>query len=503
MATRKDQLDAFVFARRRMVANLVAPSPTGSDEGAPRPVKTFFTSAILSVIAVAGVAVLGVFKPSAPSGWEGGLAVDSSSGAAYIYSKQDTALHPILNITSARLLLGDKFKKFDVPNKTINSMKIGAPFGILGAPPDVPAAADVDLSQWNLCVQSKSNANQALSGGKTVLEIGYQNSNENPVNANTGFVVHDSAGTNYLIAGDRAYPIADTNVLAALTNSPAVGGTEGPWVSSAWLGAFTTGSTLRFPTLAGLGDPLPNGSGPGVRVGDYGTLLTSDGTTVGYIATRTGLVEINMFVYSLFTRSPRVSALSVKPMTLNPSQVIAASPKPELHSAGDSFGDVATDWPQNQVTPLDSDGAHPGFGVFCVSFSGSFDGNPPRLTLSYGTSLPQDLGPGGGVLQTAGTSLADYVLVRPGHAVLARDVSGGNSLNVGPEYLITDTGTRYLMAPGSGTPNSQGSQPSAATMLQYDKIAPSKVPDSWMKLVQVGTELDPQAAGQTPSLTQQ
>jgi len=504
MATRKDQLDAFVFARRRMVANLVAPSPTGSDEGAPRPVKTFFTSAILSAIAVAGVAVLGVFKPSAPSGWESGLAVDSSSGAEYVYSQQDTALHPILNISSARLLLGDKFKKYDVPDKTINGMKIGAPFGILGAPPDVPVAADVDLTRWNLCLQSKSAANQAQAGGKTVLEIGYQNGGENPVNQDTGFVVHDSSNTNYLITGDRAYPIDGAAVLSTLTGSPAAtGGTEGPWVSAAWLKAFAPGSTLRFPTLAGLGGPLTGLSGqPGTHVGDYGTLLTSNGT-VGYIETQTGLVEVNMFVYSLYKAAPAVSGQGAALMTLNSSMVNAAQVKNELTTAPDSFGQAATDWPQNTVTPLDSDGVHPGFGVFCVTFSGQFDGNLPQLSLSYGTALPQPLGPGGGVVQTAGTSLADVVLVQPGHAALARDVSGGNSQTVGPEYLVTETGTRYMMSPGSGDQNSQNSQPSAAQMLQYSKVDVSKVPDSWMKLVQVGAELDPQAAGQTPSLTEQ
>ncbi len=504
MATRKDQLDAFVFARRRMVANLVAPSPTGSDEGAPRPVKTFVTSAILSAIAVAGVAVLGVFKPSAPNGWESGLASDSSSGATYVYSPQDSALHPILNITSARLLLGDKFKKFDVPDKTINSMKIGAPFGILGAPQDVPAASSVDLTRWNLCLQSKSAANQALSGGKTILEIGDQGGAENPVNQDTGFVVHDSANINYLITGDRAYPIASSSVLSTLTGSPATsGGTEGPWVSAAWLAAFAPGGTLKFPTLDGLGDPLTVPRQPGTKIGDYGTLLTPTGT-VGYIETQTGLVEVNMFVYSLYKAAPQVSLAGATQMTLNSSLVNAAQAKPELTDASGSFGNVSSNWPQNTVTPLDSDGVHPGFGVFCVTFTaGGFDGDQPRLSLSYGTALPVPLGPGGGVVQAAGTSLADVVLVQPGHAAMARDVSGGNSQNAGPVYLITDTGTRYMMAPGSGDQNSQNSQPSAAKMLQYGNVKVAAVPDSWMKLVQVGAELNPQAAGQTPSLTEQ
>jgi hypothetical protein len=40
-------------------------------------------------------------------------------------------------------------------------------------------------------------------------------------------------------------------------------------------------------------------------------------------------------------------------------------------------------------------------------------------------------------------------------------------------------------------------------MLQYDKVAVSPVPDSWMSLVQSGSPLDPQSAGQTPTITQQ
>jgi type VII secretion protein EccB len=506
MATRKDQLDAFVFARRRMVANLVAPSPTGSDEAAPRPVKTFVTSAILSAIAVAGVAVLGVFKPSAPNGWQSGLAVDSSSGAAYIYAQQDKQLHPILNITSARLLLGTSFKKFDVPDNVINgsNMTIGAPFGILGAPQDVPTAGSVDLTQWNLCLQSKSSENQTLAGGKTVLEIGYPAANESQVNQYTGFVVHDSGGVNYLITGDYAYPIADTNVLNALTSGSAgANGTEGPWVSSAWLKAFAPGTPLRFPTLTGIGDNLTGLSGqPGQHVGDYGTVTTVNGT-VGYIETRTGLVSVNNFVYSLYVAGPQVSENNAKPMSLNISQVNLAQATNEQMDASRSFGHVAGDWPQNSVTTLDSDGVHPGFGAFCVSFDGTFDGNVPHLNLSYGTGLPQSLGSGGGIVQSGGTSLADVVLVKSGHAALARDVSGGDSQNTGPQYLVTDTGVRYPLAPGTSGQNGQNSQPSAVKMLQYDKLPVSPVPDSWMNLVQPGSLLDPQAAGQTPPITQQ
>lgn len=505
MATRKDQLDAFVFARRRMVANLVAPSPTGSDEAAPRPVKTFFTSAILSAIAVAGVAVLGVFKPSAPSGWESGLAIDSSSGAPYVYSPQDKELHPVLNTTSARLLLGKNFKKFDVPDSVINgsNMSIGAPIGILDAPPDVPTAGNVDLNQWTLCLDSADHARQAQPGGKTVLEVGYGPRNESTADQ-IGFVVHDPRNKNYLVSGDYAYPVADNGVLTALTStSVAPGGTEGPWVSDAWLSAFRSGTPLQLPTVEGLGDPVPGQ--PGRHVGDYGTLTGANDQQVGYIETRDGLVEVSYFVYTLYTAGPATLSGAHQIPDLTESAVVAAQPKDE-RTDPTSLLNAGGDWPQNRLTTLDSDAQTSGFGVLCVNFSGGFDGDLPHLTLYYGTQLPQKLPAGITVPSNGQSPHADYVMVEPGHAALARDVSGGVSQNSGPEYLVPDTGIRYLMTPnatlpGKG-PNGSSITTSAAAQLQYTGVVkPTPVPDNWMRLIPVGSPLDPQAAGETPPLT--
>lgn len=506
MATRKDQLDAFVFARRRMVANLVAPSPTGSDEGAPRPVKTFFTSAILSAIAVAGVAVLGVFKPAAPSGWEAGLAVDSSSGAAYVYSPQDKQLHPVVNITSARLLLGTNFKKFDVPDSVINgpNVTIGAPIGILNAPPDVPTAGNVDLTQWTLCLDSASHSDQRPSKGSTILEVGYGAGSDSTVQQNTGFVVHDSNDTNYLVTGDYAYPIQDNRVTSQLTNVFVSSGTAaGPWVSNAWLKAFRPGTPLQVPTVDGLGDSLgslPNQ--PGTNIGDFGTVSGENGQQGGYyIETADGLVQVNNFVYTLYKVGPAGTAKHVHQLALTESQVLNAKPRAELTNPTSLLG-TGSDWPQNVVTILDGDGQSAGFGVLCANFSGSFDGDLPHISLYFGTHLPQPL-PTGVTVQGSGQSLADYVLVKAGHAALARKVSGGNSLSTGSEYLVTETGTQYLMTPSAKLvgASADAKQVSAAQMLQYDKVAVTTVPTNWMSLLPSGPALDPQAAGGPPSLT--
>ncbi|HEU5333526.1 MAG TPA: type VII secretion protein EccB [Actinocrinis sp.] len=509
MATRKDQLDAFVFARRRMVSNLVAPSPTGSDEAAPRPVKTFFTSAILSAIAVAAVVVLGVFKPSAPGGWESGLAVDSTSGASYIYSPQDKELHPVVNITSAKLILGDKFKKFDVPDNVIHGadVTIGAPFGILAAPPDVPTSGNVNLTQWSLCVQAKSAADPTKSGGHTILEIGYGAGGDSVVSGSSGFVVHDSTNQNYLVTGDYEYPISsDNQPLNALTGSTVPGQTaQGPWVSSTWLKAFQQGTEIQFPTVQGLGDPLTGlQNQPGTHVGDYGQVTDANGVQTNYIETKIGLISVSPFVYKLYTFNPDLFRHQIKSVTITPSQASAAGARDEVANPSDLTG-AGADWPQKAVLPIDYDGKQPNVSVFCAGFSGKFDpSGAPALALYYGADLPHPLDTNAGVAQN-GSTLADVVYVQPGHAVLARAVTSGQSATSGTVYLVPDTGTRYTMAGEENTTGSDGkpAKVSAVGQLQYTNVGVQAVPQNWVQLIQSGPQLDPVAAGQTPSLTGQ
>src|SRR5437879_2808749 len=54
MAKRRDELAAYTFARKRTVAAFLAPSPGGSDEGAPRPVHMVMPSLAVGVVLVVG-----------------------------------------------------------------------------------------------------------------------------------------------------------------------------------------------------------------------------------------------------------------------------------------------------------------------------------------------------------------------------------------------------------------------------------------------------------------
>jgi type VII secretion protein EccB len=514
VATRKDQLDAFNFARRRMVANLVAPTATGSDEGAPRPVRTFATSIILSAIAVAAVAVLGVFKPSAPSGWQAGLAVDSSSGAAYI--DQNNQLHAIYNITSARLLLGSKFQKFDVPDSTLNGsgIPVGSPVGILGAPEDVPAAGNMNLRQWSLCQNETDPNNETVAGGNTYLEVGYwPAASSTPQGqwtsaSGTAMIVHDTANQVYLIDGNYKYPLgndqtSETTVQDLLDglnqeNPFVTGNVTGFWVSDAWLSAFATGSVIAYPTLDDLRGQ-PSSANQLGYIGEYGPAGGGGG---GYVQTATGVVKLDTFAYDLYTSNPSLKDHGVKPFpagVLTQSAVNAANPGgPPLASSAFDSGTYGSNWPVEAPALEGTDTSSPGNDNVCVGYDGSSDSDAAVLTtwlsgaLPYGSPSSQF-----GLSQPGSTTYANVVMVKPGYGLIAQGSNGG-STGSGSDYLIEDSGYRYALLSDQTSNSGSTTTISAIDQLGYAKVGVETVPSGLLDLIASGTQLDPDKAGLTP-----
>ena len=510
MANGKEQLDAFKFGRRRIVANLIAPSPTGSDEGAPRPVRTFFASIRIGVVGVAAMIVLGYIHPSAPSGWQGGLAEDSTTGAAYVFDKNDGELHPVLNVTSAQLLLGKNFTKYDVPDSVIVAQKMGAPYGILGAPPVVPSAAETDLNSWTMCQTAKNPTNQATPGGQTVLEVGYGQGSMTVVNGANGFIVHDSKGRDYLLYGNFSYLISPVRGLMGSLDGSGNDetGPVGPWVDDTFLQAFQAGSPITdFPAVQGLGSAVTVPNQPqNAKVGSFGMFATSNGNSY-YIETKAGLAQVTEFVYYLYASNGALTNAGVSggfSPALTQSEITSAVPINEQKNPVD-IRNVGATWPTEQVTTEDLDAIAPNSSVLCVNYDGKFAADPagdqvPQLAIWYGSQLP-DSTSGAGV-GTAGNQYANVVDVAAGHGALSRDVANGNSATAGPLYLTVSTGSRYELMTDAAPAGSTGPGASAQGQLQYEGIKPEPVPDNWMSLVPAGARLDPSAAGSPYKTTQ-
>jgi hypothetical protein len=297
----------------------------------------------------------------------------------------------------------------------------------------------------------------------------------------------------YMIDGDYAYPVANSDVAFALTGTTMnTNQTKGPFVPDSWLSAFTPGGTIQVPTVPGAGDPVSSslGNQPGNTIGDYGKTGSSY-----YIETGSGLVEVSQFVYTLYVSAPPAG---VQPMTLSASAAAGASNNPN------ALDGTSPTWPQDvQNAVADATGNDGNYAVVCAIFTGSFDGGGvPHLSLYTGSNLPHPLSADGGISQQVQNApqLANVMDVESGHAAIFQVAQSGTGKGTGTEYLLPSTGTMYPLAGKETFTQLNGKQTSAsaAHQLGYDSLAAEGVPASFTNLVSTGQMLDPIKAGQTP-----
>src|SRR4051812_6730445 len=115
MAARRDELNAYTFARKRTVAAFLKPGPFGSIENAPRPIRVMVPSMVVGALIVAGFGAYGMLKPALPQGWKTPakqVLVGDKSTTRYVVlrsktkdanGKREVLLHPVLNLASAKL----------------------------------------------------------------------------------------------------------------------------------------------------------------------------------------------------------------------------------------------------------------------------------------------------------------------------------------------------------------------------------------------------------------
>ena len=160
MASRRNELSAYTFSRRRTIAAFLQPSGGGNEEDVPKPRRAFMPSLIVGAVAVAGFGAYGMIKPSAPLKWDQANAVIVDKQTTTRYVMLDGQLHPVLNIASARLLLGVDSTVEEVDDSVLNSGSVphGATLGIPYAPDSLPTAKDAATPKtWAECDRPASD----------------------------------------------------------------------------------------------------------------------------------------------------------------------------------------------------------------------------------------------------------------------------------------------------------------------------------------------------------
>ena len=173
MATKKDLVEAYAFSRRRLVTAFVSGAPGGREVEPSRPGRSIVGGLALAVLLIAGAAIAGIFTSNVDPGWadEAGLVISKEEAEVFVItgSDGDPVLHPILNITSAKLILGSEVEPKVIPEEYIAEVEIGSDLGIFGAPYDVPDVSRLVESGWTSCTDDADGGLRlSLSGDPLV-----------------------------------------------------------------------------------------------------------------------------------------------------------------------------------------------------------------------------------------------------------------------------------------------------------------------------------------------
>ncbi|MFG1653130.1 type VII secretion protein EccB [Micromonospora sp. NPDC049275] len=450
MPSRQDQLHSYQFSVQRAVAALVMRETDPAQSPFRRLAGAGLASVLVAAIGLGGFALYGLFAGGG-TGWRdpGAVIVEKESGARFVYREQK--LHPVLNYTSALLIVGaDRSKTVLVSRRSIDGVPRGLPLGIADAPDSLPAPGRLAAAAWTVC---------STAGGedpRSALLIGTEPDGGRSLGDDALLLRHPDGGL-HLVWHQHRYLIRDPNrVLAALatTRSRSVP------VAPALLNALPAGVDLAPPALPGEGQASTRV--PGATIGQVYLVRNSGGGRQYAVALDGGLAGITELQAGLLLA--RTGQGESEPMTLG--RFAALPTMPDLAPSG------PTAPPPVPPRLASSDDA-----AICARVGD--DGGAGEVL--SGVRLP-DLAAVPRTAPSGGAALADHVVVQPGGGAVV-EAAAAPGASGGAVSVVTDLGRRYVLADRE-----------VLAMLGYRDVRPVRLPAGLVSLVPAGATLDPAAA---------
>ncbi|MGW2702661.1 type VII secretion protein EccB [Streptomyces sp. NPDC001340] len=505
MASQRDELNAYTFAKRRTLAAFLQPSASGTEEGAPKPLRAVVPSLVAGALTLAVFGAWGMFQPTAPSGWDKPgtrVIVGKQSTTRYVVLKTDktTRLHPVLNLASARLLMnGADYQVIQVSDKILDSGKLprGPILGIPYAPDRLPSAEEAGKpKRWAVCEQPGGK-------GETVQQATFvlaqrdaaKTDGTGRLRGGDALYVKTRTGERYLVdARGTSYAVTGTESDALTT---ALVGTRKPQlVTKEWLATLHQGDPIKFPQLpSGVGSPAQVPGQLSEAENKIGMVLrteTGDGTK--YYVVLPGKVQpISEFTAWLLISSPQTASLNMNGEARTVGlQDFTADPT--------AFAGQAAKWPQQRARQVNSVASGSARDTVCSVLRDVSADSDSTTTMSTwaGTDYPAEI-----------TADGTGTYVTPGTGLLYTQIQGTET-GAGALFLVTDTGLRYAVqangdsdsrksdigADGKNTSDGTPEPSEAQVKLGYQNVRPAKVPAVWSEFLAKGPRLDTNSARQ-------
>lgn len=375
---------------------------------------------VAAVLGCAGAGILALLDP-APDVSRETIMVGGDSGQMYI--RADDTVHPVFNLASARLILGQPAEPAAVRDSDIAGTRRGGLLGIPGAPSVLPPHRDPTAAagvSWTVCddiADADRGRPRLVSTSVVARESGAAQGRA--TTADEIMLVSQEDEGWLLRHGTRArIDLEDGDLLAILSLS----GINPRPVTAALLDPLPEVTPVSRPDIAMAGEPVDYGLSD-LRIGQVFTVDTATGMQT-YVALSDGVQDVGPVVADVIRSTSTVgSVVEVAPDQMNVPRSVSL--------------DVEA-FPENRPTVLTTRDSP----VLCVLDASDEGSVVQRVSIIAGAPAP---GPDE-VRMVAGADdggpAIDAVGV-PGGGLLVKPTGRGSATRGSGMTIISDTGVRF------------------------------------------------------------
>jgi len=475
--TTRAQVNGYRFLLRRLEHALIRADSRMIHDPMRGEIRALMVGLVLAILITGAAAVLAFFKPS-PNFGNAQILVSKSNAGMFV--RIGDRVHPVLNISSARMITGSADEPKQVDDRFLNQLPRGPMVGILGAPTAIHGGADMTTSSWTVCdsvtVPEAHAGPQPGALETAVLANDPVLSDEIRAATPAQMLLAMSADTVYLIYdGVRAeVDPHDTAVVNALHLQDV---TPRP-ISPGLLNSFPQVPPIRPVTIDGAGTPAPYLPAP-YRIGSM--VKTSDSTGKRmYVVLRDGLQQISdatadIIRYGDPADDPQ-GVREVSPSTINSAPIVHTLPVDHYPTVSPQIANLRPD------------------RVACMSWQRANSAVRATVRLLIGHRLPIPANAQPVPLASADGSGpgVDAVYLKPGTGEFVEATgSTADSAAAGPLFYVADTGLRYHI---KDLPTAAALGVTGVAEPESAVVKPQLAPWSVLSLLPAGPELSQEAA---------
>lgn len=422
----RHQVTGWRFAMRRIASGVALHDTRMLTDPLRTQSRSVLTGALIVITGLIGCFVFSLIRPNGAVGTNTVLA-DRDTSALYV--RVDDQLHPVLNLTSARLIVGQAVQPARVGSVALDKLPRGAMVGIPGAPERMVQNSSGD-ADWTVC-----DSTGPVNPGVTVIAGPPAAGGERASALPPGRAVLVDSGapgmpvTWLLWEGRRSrIDLADRAVTSALGF-----GADVPAVRPVHPGLFNAipeGAPLRAPVIPDAGAPPQFALSVPAPVGAVVVAHDTDTTLLYYAVLPDGLQPVSA-VLAAVLRSTDSFGLE-QPPQLGADEVARVPVSRMLDT---------TAFPGQRVELADAASAP----VTCVRWTRPADAQVDSLTLLSGAALPITDGVGAVELPGAARGATAARVVMPTGTGYFVQTAGQEPAGptAGTLFWVSDTGIRY------------------------------------------------------------